>query len=107
MNARPTVTPFLLLALLGAAAHAQVQPMPATRGALLYENHCGACHSEQMHWRAQRRARDWDSLLALVRQWQGQAQLGWSEEDIEAVTRHLNDTIYRYPPPAALAKRRP
>ena len=97
----------LLLSLVASIAHAQEQPMPASRGALLYENHCGACHSEQMHWRAKRSARDWDSLRALVRQWQGEAKLGWSDEDIEAVTRHLNDTIYQYPPPGALAKRRP
>ena len=100
--------PFLLAILLlplGAAAQAQVQSAPATRGAMLYENHCGACHSEQMHWRAQRRARDWESLRALVRQWQGEARLGWSEEDIDAVARHLNDTIYRYPAPEGVARR--
>lgn len=96
----------LLLTLLGAVAtQAQVQPPPATRGALLYENHCGTCHSEQMHWRANRRARDWDSLRALVRQWQGEARLGWSDEDIDAVAKHLNDTIYHYPVPPGVANR--
>lgn len=99
------ILPAILLTLLGAAAHGQVQPAPATRGAMLYENHCGACHSEQMHWRAQRRARDWESLRGLVRQWQGEARLGWSEDDIDAVARHLNDTIYRYPAPQGVARR--
>lgn len=100
----PTLLP-ALLALLCGAAQAQVQAVPNTRGALLYDNHCGACHSEQMHWRAQRRAQDWNTLRALVRQWQGEARLGWNEEDIEAVTRHLNDTIYRFPAPGAVAGR--
>jgi len=99
--------PAILLILSGAAAHAQDPATPATRGALLYENHCGTCHSEQMHWRAKRRAVDWNSLRGLVRQWQGEARLGWSEEDIESVTRHLNDTIYRYPAPEGIAKRGP
>lgn len=95
--------PVLALVLAG-AAHAQ-DPAPS-RGAMLYENHCSACHSEQMHWRAKRRARDWDTLRQQVRQWQGEARLGWSEEDIDAVARHLNDTIYRYPGPASLARSR-
>lgn len=50
-----------------------------------------------MHWRAQRLARDWDSLRAQVRRFQGVARLDWSEDDITAVARHLNDTIYRFP----------
>jgi len=99
--------PAILLILSGAAAHAQDPATPATRGALLYENHCGTCHSEQMHWRAKRRAVDWNSLRGLVRQWQGEARLGWSEEDIESVTRHLNDTIYRCPAPEGIAERGP
>ncbi|WBY01664.1 cytochrome c [Ramlibacter tataouinensis] len=98
----------LLLAALpafpGSAAHAQA--LPATRGALLYENHCGACHSEQMHWRAKRLARDWNSLREQVRHWQGEARLGWSEEDIDAVARHLNDTIYRFPVTQGVAQQR-
>lgn len=95
----------LLLALLHSATQAQVLSTPATRGALLYQNHCSACHSEQMHWREQRRARDWNSLRELVRHWQGEARLDWSTQDIDAVTRHLNDTIYRYPAPAEVAGR--
>lgn len=90
-------------ALLGSAAPAQV--LPSTRGALLYDNHCSACHSEQMHWRAKRQARDWDSLRKQVRHWQDEARLGWSEEDIDAVARHLNDTIYRFPVPQGVAGR--
>ncbi len=82
------------------ACTAQAQTVPS-RGQLLYGNHCIECHSTQMHWRAGRLARDWDSLAAQVRRWQGEARLGWSDEDIAAVTRHLNDTIYQFPRPQA------
>jgi mono/diheme cytochrome c family protein len=81
-----------------AAAAATAQPAASpSRGQLLYATHCIACHSTQMHWRDQRRARDWDGLKAQVRRWQGIAGLGWSEADVNEVARHLNDTIYRYP----------
>ncbi len=50
-----------------------------------------------MHWRQQSLARDWESLKGQVRRFQGIARLQWSEEDIEAVARHLNETIYRFP----------
>jgi mono/diheme cytochrome c family protein len=72
-----------------------------TRGALLYETHCVACHDSQRHWRDQRLARDWPSLLAQVREWQARAILHWSNADIVEVARHLNDTIYRFPRPLA------
>jgi hypothetical protein len=52
-----------------------------------------------MHWRAQRQVGDRDSLKAQVRRWQGQLRLQWTEQDIDAVARHLNETIYRLPRP--------
>lgn len=79
---------------------AQAQPAaepPPTRGQLLYSTHCIECHTTRMHWRNQRLARDWDTLKAQVRLWQGVASLGWSESDIDDVTRYLNDTIYQFP----------
>lgn len=69
------------------------------RGKLLYETHCIACHTTQMHWRAKRQASDWGSLLAQVTRWQAEARLGWTPADIEAVAHHLNETIYHHPRP--------
>ncbi|MFT3953172.1 MAG: cytochrome C [Piscinibacter sp.] len=84
-----------LLAVLAAApVHAADSP---TRGELLYGTHCIACHNSQMHWRDKRLATDWPELVAQVRRWQGVAKLGWSEDDILEVARHLNQRIYRYP----------
>jgi mono/diheme cytochrome c family protein len=90
---------FCCLVLVPLAAVAQA---PAgSRGELLYSTHCIECHTVQMHWRALRLARDWDSLKVQVRRWQGEARLNWTEEDVDAVARHLNDTIYQFPRPLA------
>jgi mono/diheme cytochrome c family protein len=67
-----------------------------SRGELLYTTHCIACHTTQMHWRDGRAATDWSSLASQVRRWQGVASLGWSESDIQEVSRYLNETIYRF-----------
>jgi len=80
------------------ASPAVAQSSPSeSRGRLLYETHCVACHSEQMHWRERKLVTDWASLKAQVRRWQGTAQLGWSEEDVVDVARHLNAIHYRIP----------
>lgn len=76
-------------------AAAQTAPTPS-RGQLLYATHCVECHNTQVHWRDGKLATDWISLKAQVRRWQARALLDWSESDIVAVTRHLNDRIYRY-----------
>jgi len=88
----------LAAAALSAPAAAQAQAGPS-RGQLLYETHCIGCHGTQLHWRDQRLATDWASLLAQVQLWQARARLGWSAADVEAVAGHLNDTIYRLPRP--------
>lgn len=80
-----------------AVSGAPAQPGDASRGQLLYSTHCVECHTTQMHWRARRQVRDWESLKAQVRRWQGEARLQWTEQDIDAVARHLNATIYRLP----------
>ncbi len=94
------------LILLLAGATAQAQDPAATRGRLLYGNHCIECHTAQMHWRNARLARDWSTLVAQVQRWQGEARLGWTEEDVDAVARHLNETIYHFPQPAPVARGR-
>lgn len=85
-----------LLGLLVMAGGAMAQ----SRGELLYTTHCIACHNTQVHWRDQRLASDWNSLKAQVQRWQGMALLDWPEDDIVEVTRHLNERIYRFAPPA-------
>jgi len=95
---RPSLLACFLL-LVAAVPPAMGQARDASRGSLLYDTHCIQCHTQQMHWRTLGRARDWDTLKAQVRRWQGEAQLQWTEGDIDAVARHLNDTIYGFPRP--------
>jgi hypothetical protein len=92
-----------LIAALACAGPAQAQGS-VSRGELLYTNHCGGCHTQQMHWRDKRVATDWGRLLSLVAQWQEREKLGWTPQDITEVARHLNDTIYKHPRPAPQGK---
>ena len=66
-------------------------------GELLYDTHCRACHTEQVHWRDKRAATDWPGLKEEVRRWQAADRLGWSEADVVAVARYLNETVYHLP----------
>lgn len=90
----------VLFILSGSLADADAQPMrdPA-RGELLYTTHCIACHNDKVHWRDKKLAKDWRTLRAEVRRWQKLSALGWSDEDIAAVTRYLNALHYHYPAP--------
>jgi mono/diheme cytochrome c family protein len=92
----------LLAAVCATGALAQ---QPGQRGALLYENHCGACHATQMHWRDKRVASDWASLRTQVKRWQDTALLSWSDEEIDEVARYLNKRFYRFDEPATRVSR--
>jgi len=88
-----------LLSGISADASAQMKVDP-TRGELLYTTHCVACHNARVHWRDQKLATDWKSLVAQVRRWQGIQKLGWDNEDIAEVARYLNTFYYDYPGPS-------
>lgn len=84
-----------------AQAPAQAPAQSQGRGELLYSTHCITCHTTEMHWRDKKAAIDWTSLMFQVRRWQDASGLGWSESDVEAVSRYLNERFYRYPPMVA------
>lgn len=65
------------------------------RGEMLYQAHCVACHTVQVHWRARRLVWNWSSLLHEVRRWQDNAALAWTERDIADVAHYLNQRYYR------------
>ena len=90
----------VLFVLSGSIADADAQPMrdPA-RGELLYSTHCIACHTDKVHWRDKRLARNFQSLGVEVRRWQKTAAPGWGDDDISAVTLYLNTLYYHYPVP--------
>jgi mono/diheme cytochrome c family protein len=87
---------------IGGAIAVAAQPAPSmSRGELLYSTQCVGCHTTQVHWRDKRLATDWASLRAQVFRWQANTGLAWSEGEIAAVTRYLNDLYYRYPAPGS------
>lgn len=87
----------LLALLLGAAAAAAQPAAEVSRGQLLYDTHCLACHSEKLHWRDGRLVKDWPTLKHQVQRFQEVAHLGWSDDDVQAVAEYLNRSIYRLP----------
>lgn len=87
-----------LVALVLGAVSAAAQPAAeVSRGQLLYDTHCLACHSEKLHWRDGRLVKDWPTLKDQVRRFQAVANLAWSDEDITEVASYLNRSIYRLP----------
>jgi mono/diheme cytochrome c family protein len=93
---RIPMTMALLVATAVAIAQTPATPSPS-RGELLYQNHCVACHDKQVHWRDRRLVTDWATLTAQVRRWQANAGLHWPDATIEEVVQYLNTTIYRFP----------
>ena len=75
-----------------------------SRGELLYAAHCSACHTSVIHWRKQKLATDWASLLAQVRRWQAIIGLGWGNAEISDVARYLNAAYYDFQIPASARK---
>lgn len=97
MNASRKLALCLILSM---PAIAQAKPGSAeSRGELLYTTHCVACHASEVHWREQKLATDWNSLLAQVYRWQSSAGLAWSKEEIDDVARYLNTVYYGFPAP--------
>jgi len=97
MGTASWATALVAATLYAAPAAAQTAPPAATRGELLYSTHCIACHTQQVHWREQKLATDWRTLKEQVDRWQQRERLGWPDDDITEVARHLNDTVYGYP----------
>jgi mono/diheme cytochrome c family protein len=88
---------FLSMLFFAVAAPLLAQTLTASRGALLYETHCIACHDTHIHWRDRTLATDWASLSTQVRRWQANAGLNWTDDEINDVVRYLNAAIYRFP----------
>jgi mono/diheme cytochrome c family protein len=91
----------LLLTFVAAgAAHAAAPHVDEGEAALLYDTHCRACHTEQVHWRQGKLVTDWPSLVRQVDRWQRNLGLGWTDADVRVVAHYLNLRFYRFPPAA-------
>jgi mono/diheme cytochrome c family protein len=91
------------LMLFATLANADAPSGEVPRGQLLYETHCIACHSAEVHWRDAKLATDWPSLQSAVRRWQDVSGLAWSDRDIVEVARYLNRVHYHYGVPESRA----
>jgi mono/diheme cytochrome c family protein len=76
----------------------------AAHGRDLYESRCGSCHSQSVHGREKREARDFEAIRDWVRRWSGNLGLRWTEGEIDDVSAHLNARYYRFPCPADICR---
>lgn len=92
------VRTLLLFSLAAASALAAEMRSPdPARGQLLYEQHCGACHTPGIHYRRDTLPISRDELLGLVDVFRRQAGLAWTQEEIDDVVEYLNRTRYHFP----------
>ena len=85
-------------------------PPDASRGELLYENHCHGCHLSSLHVRKDHKARSEEDVANWVLHWSKVRNLGWSEEDVLDVTDFLTMRYYAFsspPPPPGPKSQRP
>lgn len=84
-------------------APAAAQP-DISRGRALYELRCQGCHSESVHARVKRTAKDFEDVRRWVERWNTSLALRWDAQEVEDVALALNDTYYRYPCPPTVCK---
>jgi mono/diheme cytochrome c family protein len=80
-----------VLACLAAAASAQ----DVTRGAVLYDTHCIACHREGLHDRANSKVASYADLRFQVERWTAQTGRSFSAAEREDLIEFLDASHYR------------
>ena len=92
------------LAALACSAPVAAGAADAAHGRALYETRCGGCHDRSVHARTVRAARSFDEVRGYVVNWDRQIGRLWRDEEVDAVTRYLNERYYRFPCPAAVCR---
>jgi len=64
------------------------------RGQLLYQNHCGKCHTAAIHQRENSKVKNLVDLSTWVIRWQYHLKLNWEMEDVRHVMAYLNEEYY-------------
>lgn len=86
----------ILLGLLLLSGAAQADHSDVHRGMLLYKNHCGQCHTPEIHQRQNSKIKKREDILKWVIKFQNHLQLGWDMHDADQVADYLNDTYYQF-----------
>lgn len=90
-----------LLAAAAAAASPTADRVPLAqadaRGQALYETRCTGCHDRSVHQRTARMATNYAAIRASVERWDRATGGSWRDDEVEAVTRHLNGRYYGFP----------
>ena len=68
----------------------------AADGAALHAQHCVSCHGTEVYTRDQRRVTSRTGLTKQVRRCELALGLRWFDEQIDAVSGHLNDRFYHF-----------
>jgi len=68
----------------------------ASRGKMLYSNHCHACHESNIHIRAQRKVKKKSDIGYWVNRWSTHLKLNWKQADRQQVIDYLNQTYYKF-----------
>ena len=76
----------------------------ASRGRLLYENHCGGCHYERVHQRQRTKVKDLGGLWEMVQRWAPQTKANLARADLEDIVEYLNESHYRFGLPPRKAR---
>lgn len=88
------------LGMLAGGGPALAAPADAAQGQALYETRCGGCHDRSVHARRVRSAKSFAQVRAWVESWNRHTGSLWRDDEIDAVTRYLNDRYYGFPCPA-------
>ena len=76
------------------------KPNPAataigSRGQLLYEDHCQACHTSVVHVRESHKVRTLKDLEYWVTHWSDELKLPWGADEVRDVVDYLNVRYYK------------
>ncbi len=84
----------ILLTGLSGAVGAEQPDLAA--GKALVEQHCQACHHEEVYSRPDRRVQSLLQLRAQIRNCELSQDMSWTDSDIEDVAAYLNKAYYRF-----------
>jgi hypothetical protein len=93
-----------VLALLASAHAPLVLGDETAPGRALYEARCDVCHDKSVHNREARKSRNVGEIRQWVSRWNTELGGAWKDDEIDAVTRYLNQRFYKFPCPPRICK---